>query len=550
MRVCTAREMAVIDRQTIAGGVEGKILMERAGCAMAEACWEFIEEQEDALDPAFSELDATSDPASILVVCGKGNNGGDGLVLARLMNEEGADVTVMMLAGRSELTLDTGYNFDRLPPGVSIVHASAQQWACTFEQLSERAHVVVDAIFGTGITPPLRAYHVDLIRAINDSGLPCLALDIPSGVCGDDGRVDPVAVAADTTVTVGLPKRGLLMGLGREFCGQLIVVDIGFPKDICQANTQDHHHLTRWDYLNLLPSRPPGIHKYSAGTVAILAGSRSFGGAAHLAGLGALRSGAGLVKMGVPKCLEVPIRVGLPEALVVPLAETDRGTVAPLDPAALQDFLKGQRAWAVGPGLDDHPETDHWLIYVLKTTHLPVVVDADGLGAFARQGSTPHFGAREVVLTPHAGELARLAGMKSTEVEDQKLELVPKLAKAWGVTLLLKGPTTLIATPEGKLFFSTKGNDALAHGGSGDVLTGLISGLLAQGLSATEAALLGAYVHGRAGQEASQWQSSRSVLVREVADAVGTVFDEMEKEASASSLLREKLWLAECGDTE
>ncbi len=152
------------------------------------------------------------------------------------------------------------------------------------QSLLQRKHCLAKSqeIFGTGIPPPLRNFHVDLVRAINDSGLPCLALDIPSGVCGDDGLVDPIAVAADTTVTVGLPKRGLLMGLGREFCGQLIVVDIGFPEDICQANTQDHYHLSRWDYLDLLPSRSPGIHKYRAGTVAILAGSKSFGGAAHL----------------------------------------------------------------------------------------------------------------------------------------------------------------------------------------------------------------------------------------------------------------------------
>ncbi len=158
MRVCTAKEMATIDRQTIAGGVEGKVLMERAGRAMAEACWEFLEDQEDqkqSMDPGFPEWDTAGDSASVLVICGKGNNGGDGLVLARLMNEDGADVTVMMLAGRNELPPDTGLNFDRLPPSVSIVHAAAQQWACTFGQLAERAHVVVDAIFGTGITPPL-----------------------------------------------------------------------------------------------------------------------------------------------------------------------------------------------------------------------------------------------------------------------------------------------------------------------------------------------------------------------------------------------------------
>lgn len=540
MRVCTAAEMAAIDRETIASGIEGRALMERAGAAMAEACWEFLEDLDMSRLPegGAGPLEA---PA-ILVICGKGNNGGDGLVLARLMHLEGAEVTVMMLAGRSDLTAETGSNFDLLPQGVSIVHAAGQQWACTLGQLAERAEIIVDAIFGTGINPPLRGFHIDLIRAINDTGLPCLSLDIPSGVCGDDGRVDPVAVAADLTVTVGLPKRGLLFRPGRDFSGEVVVADIGFPEDICLAHTADQHYLLRQDYLSLLPPRHGDGHKYTHGTLTVLAGSRAYGGAAQLAGLGALRSGAGLIKLAVPRCLELPVRVGLPDVLAVPLAETEDGTIAPLDPTVTSLLLEKQDAWVVGPGLDHHPETADWLLEVLADCELPVVVDADGLGAFARRGKTPHFVAREVVLTPHAGELARLAGMTSAEVERDKLELVPALARKWGVTLLLKGSTTLIADPEGKLYFSTTGDDALARGGSGDVLSGLIGGLLAQGCSATRAALLGAYVHGLAGSLAAQGQSTRSVRVTEVADCIGPIFEDMERQASGSARMRERIW--------
>jgi len=407
----------------------------------------------------------------------------------------------------------------------------------------------VDAIFGTGIKPPIKGAYLEMIRTLNDSGIPTVAVDIPSGVCGDDGRVDPVAVEADLTITVGLPKRGSLLRPGRNFTGDQVVVDIGFAEETCLAHTSDHHCLRGEDYLALLPPRPMDTHKYRCGTALVVAGSRSYGGAAHLAGLGALRSGAGLVTVAVPLCLEIPTRVGLPEALVVPLAETENGTIAPVANAALAAMLVKEDALAIGPGLASHPDTDRWVVDTLGHLEIPMVVDADALGAFARLGQEPHFGSQKVVLTPHAGELARLVGLTSAQVEKQKLELVPELAQKWKVTLLLKGSTSLIADPEGQLFFNPSGDDALARGGSGDVLTGLIAGLLAQGCGATEAALLGAYVHGSAGTLAAEGRSTRSVLVRETAAAIGLVFDRMEKEASATAELRERIRPVGHGDT-
>ena len=542
MRVCTAVEMAAIDRETIDGGVAGDILMERAGTAMSEVLWEFLADLEHDHGHAGHGEEAETVVPRVLVVCGKGNNGGDGLVVARHMAQDGATVTALVLAARRDLSAETGLNYDRLPQEVTVIHSERGQWAGTLARLVEDADVVVDAVFGTGVKPPLRGEYVDLIRALNDAGVPTVAVDIPSGVAGDDGRVDPVAVAADLTITVGLPKRGLLVRPGRDFTGERVVIDIGFPEEVCLAHTSDHHCLQDEDYLQLLPPRPTDTHKYRCGTVLILAGSRSYGGAAHLAGLGALRSGAGLVTLAVPLCLEVPVRAGLPEVLVVPLAETETGTMAPPAAVAVQDLLARQKAVAIGPGLAAHPETDRWLVDFLAGLELPVVVDADALGAFARLDQAPRFGSDQVVLTPHAGELARLVGLTPAQIEQQKLELVPSLARRWNVTLLLKGSTTLIATPEGRLYFNPTGDDALSRGGSGDVLTGLIGGLLAQGSSPVDAALLGAYVHGKAGTLAAEGQSTRSVLVRETAAAIGPVFDGMEKEASATAELRERIW--------
>ncbi len=551
MRVCTAKQMAAIDSETIAGGVPGERLMERAGQALTEVLLDFLAEiTSDHEGHHHGGCEHCQDSGEengsaglgVLILCGKGNNGGDGLVMARLLAEQEYSVTVMLLDGPGELSHDALLNFGRLPESVAVEVPAADSWPETFEVLAAEAAVVVDAVFGTGIKPPLRGGYPDLIRAVNDAGMPCFAVDIPSGVSGDDGRVDPVAVAADLTVTVGLPKLGLLLSPGRDFVGDIEVVDIGFPEEICAKFAGGLHWLPPEDYLALLPARPSSVHKYECGRVLVMAGSRDFGGAAHLAGLGALRSGVGLVKMTSPLCLENALRIGLPEAVIRAVAETDTGTIAPLSPAVLESLLENQQAVALGPGLGEDSGTDAWVVDLLAGLSLPVVVDADALNAFARTGTEPRFGTDQVVLTPHAGELARLAGMTSSQVVKNRFRLVADLAGRWNAVLMLKGCPSLIAAPDGRVFINPVGDDALARGGSGDVLTGLVAGLLAQGLDALSAALLGAYLHGRAGTVAARGRSNRSVLVREVAAAVGPVFEEMEKQASTTAGLREKIW--------
>ncbi|MCK9995486.1 MAG: NAD(P)H-hydrate dehydratase [Candidatus Krumholzibacteria bacterium] len=541
MRVCTAKQMAAIDRETIAGGIAGEALMERAGQAMTEALLGFLDETESGAEDHDHGTDGEGGPG-VLVICGKGNNAGDGLVVARLTAQQQCSVTVMLLSDPDELRTEAMLNFGRLPENVTVAIPPADLWPEVFEELAEEATIVVDAIFGTGVKPPLRGPYVDLIRAVNDAGMPCLSLDVPSGVSGDDGRVDPVAMAADLTVTVGLPKLGLLLAPGRDFAGDIEVVDIGFPDDICRKHASELNWLPREDYLAMLPPRPGTTHKYKTGRMLIVAGSRDYGGAAHLAGLGALRSGAGLVVMAVPLCLETVTRVILPEAVTRAVAETDAGTIAPLSQTVMDSMIENQRALAVGPGLGADPATDSWVVDLVKNLALPMVVDADALSAFARIGAEPAFGSDQVVLTPHAGELARMTGLSSKEIESRRLQLTGELAARWNVVLMLKGSPSLIGAPDGRVFINPAGDDALARGGSGDVLTGLVGGLLAQGTGALEAALLGAYLHGQAGTVAARGRSNRSVLVREIAAAIGPVFEEMEKEASATSSLREKIW--------
>jgi len=514
MRVCTATQMAAIDRETIAGGVTGETLMERAGQAMAASLQNLYE------DWGMS--------GQVAVVCGKGNNGGDGLVVARLLHEAGLPVAVLMLAVAEQLSTDARTNYERLPQGVDLLHPAPEHWVGAAGTLLEEAALVVDAIFGTGIQPPLRAGHVALIEALNETPAVRVALDIPSGVAGDDGRVDPVAFRADVTITVGMPKCGLLLPPGRDWVGEIEVVDIGFPADICAQHCPDHHVLGPAEYHDLLPERRSDSHKYDHGGVLVLAGSHAFGGAAHLTGLGALRSGAGLVRVAAPAELAPSLRSGLPEAIVTPLAATQNGTIAPLPDSVRDDLLRKQDAVVLGPGLYADKETDAWARSFLATAKQALLVDADGLGAFSRHGETPRFAHANVVLTPHAGEMARLTGLSSAEVVENRLELCGEWARRWNVVLLLKGSPTFIGAPDGRVFFNPTGDDALARGGAGDVLSGLIGGLLAQGLMALDAALLGAYLHGRAGILASAESSRRSILVREVAAALGPAFAELE----------------------
>lgn len=516
MRVATAQEMARIDRETIAAGTPGLELMERAGRGM------FLElvAGDEGLAP----------DARVAVCCGKGNNGGDGLVLARLLHEWGRTVTVMLPPEGTGLSPDARANLERLPADLPVVRPSLAERVETWCGLQDDADVVIDAYFGTGVRPPLRPEDAALIGAFDPAFVEIVSLDVPSGVCGDDGRVDPVAVPAHRTLTVGLPKLGLLLPPGRDHAGRITVVDIGFPEEICDRHTRDVEWLDAYEAAGLRPARPSDTHKYAVGTALVLAGSRRYGGAALLAGLGALRSGAGLVSLALPD-VHAPVALGfVPEALIVPLALGGGGGLAALPDADLDALLARQDAWAVGPGLSDDPDTDAWVIRALGRVETPVVADADALSAFARAGVAPRCAAAEAVLTPHAGELARLAGVPAAELAAGRLELVPALARRWGVTLVAKGSPTLVAGPDGALTINATGHDALAVGGTGDVLTGLIGGLLAQGLGAYRAAVLGCWLHGRAGELAAHAVGGRrGVLAREVADALPRADGELER---------------------
>ena len=476
--VLTPAEAAALDRSSAARGVPTLELMERAGRAVARA--------------AAGLLGGTAGRRA-LVVCGKGNNGGDGLVAARYLARWGVRTAVLLVAREEDLRGPAAANLARL----AEVDVRVRPWSLgEGERELARAQVAIDAIFGTGFRGRPEGPAAEAIGALERSDVPVVAVDVPSGVDGESGSVAGPAVRAAVTVTFGAEKPGTVFPPGAERAGVVEVADIGFPPDLLRSDllvVEEH------DVATLLPSRPLQAHKRSSGVVLVVAGSRRMTGAARLVAEGALRAGAGLVTVAGPEEVLAPARAALAAPTYLPLPATAEGTAAAAGLDALLADLERFDAVAVGPGLTTHPETVRLVEGLVRRSPVPLVADADALNAFA--GRAGDLAARKapLVATPHAGEAARLAGGSATDVEADRVGWARKLAAAARAVVLLKGPRTLVASPEGEVRVNPTGGPALATGGTGDVLAGAIAAYLARGLPPADAATAAAYVHGLAG---------------------------------------------------
>ncbi|GBC87842.1 Bifunctional NAD(P)H-hydrate repair enzyme Nnr [bacterium HR12] len=482
--VLSPAEAGELDRASQARGIAAATLMENAGREVARA----------ALAVAGGAYGARA-----VVVCGKGNNGGDGLVAARYLARWGARVTVLMLEAAEDLREPAATNLARLR---TETDARVRPFSSsTLARELARADVAIDAIFGTGFRGVPEDEWAEAIRVLNEGEPPVVAVDIPSGVDGATGAVEGEAVFADVTVTFGAPKVGVILLPGAEHAGVVEVVDIGFPPDLIRGELW---LMEEEDVAALVPTRPLETHKRETGVVLVVGGSRLMTGAVALVAQAAYRVGAGLVQVAVPSSILPVLQSLVREATFLPLPETPEGTVAPEATEALAERLAGADVLALGPGMTTHGATAAWIRQTVATSPIPVVLDADGLNAFA--GRAPELAARrsELVLTPHAGEFARIAGTTSRAVMADRLGQVRALAAETKATVLLKGTRTLVATPEGHVRVNPTGGPYLATGGTGDVLTGAIAGLLARGLPPVDAASAGAFLHGRAGALAAE----------------------------------------------
>ena len=499
----SAAWMQAADRHTIEQlGVPVLTLMERAGEGLARATDSHVDLHR-------------GDP--ILLVCGKGNNGGDGMVAARHFKALGGKVEVLLMGRARELQGAARTNWARLLKAKIARHEVADEAALArHAHRFERAALVVDALLGTGARGPLTGVVAAACAALTESGAPCVAADLPTGVDATTGEAQAGAVRADLTVTFAYPKFGHMLQPGRSHCGALEVVDIGIPVSALPEEARRFEVLTPLSAAALFPRRAPTAHKGDVGRVRIVGGSPGMLGAPALAARAALRSGCGLATVCVPAGLYDALAPLLLEATASLWSETPGRAHTAASLADHAEELRGCDSLAVGPGLGRDPDAWELARGLVAASAAPVVLDADGLNAFEGRAQDLARRAAPLVLTPHVGELARLTKLAREEVERRRLELPSECAREWNAVVLLKGAPTVVAAPDGRVRVNPTGNAGMATGGSGDTLTGIVATLLARGLDPFDAASLGAYIHGYAGDLAADELGQESLVASDL----------------------------------
>ncbi len=504
--VVDARRMRRADAAAIRAGVPSATLMENAARAVSDlVVREF---------PTWQQ---------IVVVCGPGNNGGDGLAAARLLGIAGFSVRVFTLGSPDAYRGDAQANALRArEAGIALESLAAPRGMASLAGALREADGVVDALFGTGLARPLTGPAARAVAAIGRAGRPVVSADVPSGLFSDTGVIRGRAIRAAVTVAFAAPKICHALPPARRLCGRVVVADIGIPQGLVTGPGHRLFLATEDAVLALLPPRDPGGHKRDFGSVAVVAGSRGKTGAAVLAARGALRGGAGLVTVFCPASLE-PVVVGaLPEAMTVGLPEED-GSLAAAAGGELTARLVDFDAAVLGPGLGTSAGTVAAIREVVSKTRLPLILDADGLNAFAGRPREVSRRRGPTVATPHPGEAGRLLGRSSRDVQSDRLAAARVLAKATRCCVLLKGEASLTATPDGRVVVNPTGSPLLATAGSGDVLAGVIAALVAGGLAPEDAAAAAAWLHGAAGERLARTLGDAGLLAHEVADAVPRV---------------------------
>lgn len=499
MKIVTAHQMRELDHRTIhEAGVPGKTLMERAGSGVVSA-----------MEETFGALKGKT----VTIFCGKGNNGGDGFVVARLLRQKRSAVQVCLLAHTRDLKGDAKLMYQRFVKGAGRSKVLSSPSPDHIHQLVRDSHVLVDALLGTGTSSPITGPYHAAIQAMNDSEAPTVAVDLPSGIDADTGATLGTAVQADLTVTFGNPKLGLFLGAGIDHAGRVHCVDIGIPSQYVEDLHLSIEMLTPATIRPWLPKRRASSHKGTFGHAGIIAGSSGKSGAAALAAKAALRSGAGLVTVATPAGVQASVASGTPEVMTLPLPETAEHTLSREALPPLQTFLQSRSAIGMGPGLSTHAATADVIRTLIAQCDRPLVIDADALNTLAGHTSLLRSRPLSPILTPHPGEMARLLGESTAEaVNRNRLGIAQDFARTHSSIVVLKGARTILAHPDGATSISPTGNPGMATAGTGDVLTGILAGLLAQGVSPWEAAQSGVFLHGLAGDLAARTYGYPSLM--------------------------------------
>jgi NAD(P)H-hydrate epimerase len=506
--VVTSAEMQACDRYAIDTlKIPGLVLMENAGRGVVEM-----------MEKHFGSMMGKT----IIVLCGKGNNGGDGYVVARHLFNRGAKVIVLLLWKPSEQKGDAKINFESIQKIASkfkkngMLQIKELKSSRVF-RLLPNADIIIDAIFGTGFSGEVRESYNSVIKWVNKAGGKKVSIDIPSGVNADNGEVSNVAVKADLTVTMALRKIGLITGEGKSYAGKVEVVDISMPMEIVNLQKPKTFVVHADDVRKVLPTRSLNAHKHSVGKIFVLAGSPRFTGAAAMTASTAMKAGAGAVILGTPNSVYPIIAKKLTEVMVEPLPDTEEGTLS----LAAYDKILNHLKWAdlliCGPGISRNQETCQLIWRLILEYNKKILIDADGLNNLSEKISfLKNHTSREIIITPHTGELSRLTGLLSTEIEKNRVTIARQIAKQFRLTIVLKGASTITASEDGNVYINSTGNPGMASAGMGDVLAGLIGGLWAQGMNRTEAAYAGVYLHGYAGDMAKNKYGEKSLLAMDV----------------------------------
>jgi NAD(P)H-hydrate epimerase len=508
MRILTAAQMREADRYTIDEiGIPSLVLMENAGRQVVAAIEQTYE----------SKLDGR-----VAVLCGRGNNGGDGFVVARTLLQHGIETSVFVIGALSDVRGDARINLDILGRlGITVVEvADEQSWELHFSEISQCA-LIVDAIFGTGLKSAVAGMMETVIADVNASEIPIVSVDLPSGLSADTSHLIGDCIDASLTVTLAAPKLSLVLPPGEAYAGDVVIADIGIPYEVLEGLEGPHIELLTPDQLrSAVGPRAADSHKGDFGRLTIVAGSIGKTGAAHLAAMGALRSGAGLVTVATPRCCLPIVAASSPVFMTLELPDDASGTVAA---DAVEKVLEqAHDVIACGPGLGRSAPVAQFVHELLDRVSVPLVLDADALTVLADDPARlTGREERDVIITPHPGEMARLVGKSIADVQANRIEVATEFATSHSVYVVLKGHRTVIATPEGHVYINPTGNPGMATGGTGDILTGMIAAWLAQLLDAEAACRLAVFLHGSAGDLAEINHGQAGMIASDLLEYLG-----------------------------
>jgi NAD(P)H-hydrate epimerase len=481
----TASEMQKMDKETIETfGLPGIVLMENAGRSSVDS---FMSHCSDIHDKRIG------------IIAGSGNNGGDGFVMARYFISAGMDVIVFLMANNEKLSGDALFNYERLMKmNAKVIEMPDETSLDSRYRILNTRNVWIDALLGTGLRSEVRGRYKKIINFLNDSEHFVFSVDIPSGLHADNGNICGVAVKADATITFGHQKIGLAMPTGEKHCGTLSIADIGIPPQITESIAPNHYLLMPKTLDLDFYQRPSSAHKGTTGHVFVIGGSLGKTGACIMTSLAAMRIGSGLVTLGIAASLNSICESHLIEAMTLPLTEESPGILGSSAFDVIMRESEGKKCIAIGPGMGTALTTEKLVLKLIQETTLPMIIDADALNVLSGNTEYLHKAKNIHILTPHPGEMARLTGLSTKEIQADRIRLSRHFAKSHNVILVLKGERTIIAHPDGRIAINTTGNPGMASGGMGDVLTGIIAGLIAQSTSIENAVETAVYIHGMA----------------------------------------------------